>query len=65
MSVEQLWDRHAHLKNEIKELEVSAKECMDQILELQKVCSHEEKVIKGFPFDFMVCKKCNVDMGCL
>ena len=65
MNIAQLWDRHAHLKNEIKELEISKKECMDQILELQKVCDHEGEINKGFPFDFLVCKKCNASMECL
>ena len=65
MNVKQLWNRHTDLKNEIKELEISAKECMDKILELQKTCDHEAMVISGFPFDSMVCKKCNASMGCL
>ena len=63
MNVEQLWDRYAHLKNEIKELEVSAKEYMDQILELQKTCDHEEKVVRGFPSNILVCKKCKKSLG--
>ena len=65
MNVTQLWDKYSRLKSEIKELEISAKECMNQIQEHQKVCNHEEKVIEGFPFDFLVCKKCNASMECL
>ena len=63
MNIEQLWDRHAHLKNEIKELEISKKECMDQILELQKTCDHQEEVVIGFPSNILVCKKCSKSLG--